>query len=81
MYEWYLGPPMAEWVTHVGKLELLPNDLAILLRILGYDWSFEDRPPMNCRPSCSRPIWHAKTLDKMLTAERLAIKRFHYDAA
>ncbi|HMB04446.1 MAG TPA: hypothetical protein VKP69_12005 [Isosphaeraceae bacterium] len=83
MYEWYIGPPVQQFVDFVGRYEDLVDDQVRVLTIL--DRPFDEVAlRAQARENVSRklhgePVWHPKLRRQILALEAPALGRFYPD--
>jgi hypothetical protein len=76
MFEWYVGPPGAPQVDFVGRAEYAANDLAVIMRRLGWERELVLPPRKNESPH-PPPAWPQDLFNRFVAAEAPAIKRWY----
>lgn len=83
MYEWYLGPQGAEFVSFVGRYEHLADDLVRVFNTLSVTFdedTLRAQAPVNVSESpFGKPAWDEGLRAKILQLEGPAIRRFYGD--
>jgi hypothetical protein len=80
LYEWYLGPEGAEFVSFIGRYEHLADDLVKVYRSLSLEF---DEPALRAQAPANvslvePPAWDKELKARMLEMETPAIRRFYF---